>query len=148
MVGHVKYKIGRNVKYLRVEFTLFTAELALKSRREIADYIQAGKDDRARIRVSKKYSKMSCTCFVEINTGCSICCVVLCPCIFYWVKILFWWSFTQTFWTSWRKRETIQTNKYTGNFKVRDHFPTVWIKKSDWSPDNESPYWLYHGFWC
>ena len=30
------------------------AELALKSRREIADYIGGGKDDRARIRVSKK----------------------------------------------------------------------------------------------
>jgi len=29
----------------------FSAELALKARREIADYIAAGKEDRARIRV-------------------------------------------------------------------------------------------------
>lgn len=29
------------------------AELALKARKEIADYIQAGKEDRARIRVSR-----------------------------------------------------------------------------------------------
>ena len=32
----------------------FTAELALKARKEIADYVAAGKDDRARIRVRKK----------------------------------------------------------------------------------------------
>jgi len=30
----------------------FVAELALKARAEIADYIRAGKEDRARIRVS------------------------------------------------------------------------------------------------
>ena len=31
---------------------LFTAELAQKARREIADYINNGKEERARIRVS------------------------------------------------------------------------------------------------
>ena len=34
---------------------LVKAELALKARREIADYIGAGKDDRARIRVSSRH---------------------------------------------------------------------------------------------
>ena len=34
-----------------MSFFSVTAELALKARREIADYIGAGKDDRARIRV-------------------------------------------------------------------------------------------------
>ena len=34
-------------------FFAFLAELALKARKEIADYIQLNKYDRARIRVSK-----------------------------------------------------------------------------------------------
>lgn len=43
---------------LILSFLLFTcpAEMALKARREIADYIVAGKDDRARIRVRNTYA--------------------------------------------------------------------------------------------
>ena len=36
---------------------LHTAELAQKARREIADYISNGKEERARIRVSNLYLK-------------------------------------------------------------------------------------------
>lgn len=35
-----------------IRMILYTAELAQKARKEIADYINNGKDERARIRVS------------------------------------------------------------------------------------------------
>ena len=48
-------------------YPVVLAELALKSRKEIADYIQAGKEDRARIRVSQAMIVV-----LELTLTCSI----------------------------------------------------------------------------
>ena len=50
-IAHMLFMYAEDLRI--VAHLCAAAELALKARREIADYIAAGKEDRARIRVSQ-----------------------------------------------------------------------------------------------